>query len=49
VSPKVGKNLPVIIYNRGGSKEHGKIEEKQLFFILGEIASWGYVIIASQY
>jgi dipeptidyl aminopeptidase/acylaminoacyl peptidase len=41
--------LPVIIYNRGGSKEYGMIEETQLFLRLAEIASWGYVVLASQY
>jgi dipeptidyl aminopeptidase/acylaminoacyl peptidase len=49
VEPKLGINLPVIIYNRGGSKEYGKIEENQLFLLLAEMASWGYVIIATQY
>jgi dipeptidyl aminopeptidase/acylaminoacyl peptidase len=49
VTPKKGKNLPVIIYNRGGSKDFGKIEDRQLFFLLAKIASWGYVVIASQY
>lgn len=49
VEPKDGKNLPVIIYNRGGSKEYGMIEETQLFLRLAEIASWGYVVLASQY
>jgi dipeptidyl aminopeptidase/acylaminoacyl peptidase len=49
VEPKEGTNLPVIIYNRGGSKEYGMIEETQLFLRLAEIASWGYVVFASQY
>lgn len=49
VEPKEANNLPCIIYNRGGSKDYSKIEERQLFFIISKIASWGYVVIASQY
>jgi dipeptidyl aminopeptidase/acylaminoacyl peptidase len=47
--PKVGKNLPCIVFNRGGSKEHSKIDDKILFFLMAKIASWGYIVIASQY
>ena len=43
------EKLPVIIYNRGGSKEYGKIEETQLFLRLAEISTWGYIVISSQY
>lgn len=46
---KQTKDYPVIIYNRGGTKEYGKIDDKQLFYIMSTMASWGYVIIGSQY
>lgn len=49
VEPKEGRNLPCIIYNRGGSKDFSKIKECQLFFKIAKIASWGYTVIASQY
>ncbi|MBM3205023.1 hypothetical protein FJZ48_03540 [Candidatus Uhrbacteria bacterium] len=50
VEPK-GKyvKLPCIIYNRGGSGEFGSINLGKLFLALGKMASWGYVVIASQY
>lgn len=40
---------PCIIYNRGGNKEFGKLNEFKAAFILGKIASWNYVVTASQY
>jgi dipeptidyl aminopeptidase/acylaminoacyl peptidase len=41
--------LPVIIWNRGGFKESGKLDNFLAFGLLGEIASWGYAVFASQY
>ncbi len=41
--------LPVIIWNRGGNKNSGKIDDFLASGILGEIASWGYFVIASNY
>jgi dipeptidyl aminopeptidase/acylaminoacyl peptidase len=49
VEPKIGEKIPCIIYNRGGSKDFGKIDDATVFFRMAEIASWGYVVIASQY
>jgi dipeptidyl aminopeptidase/acylaminoacyl peptidase len=43
------KLMPCLIYNRGGSGEFGTIDEKKIFNDLAEFASWGYVVIASQY
>ncbi len=40
--------LPVMIFNRGGNREFGRIDEK-LFRYLAFLASRGYVIVASQY
>jgi dipeptidyl aminopeptidase/acylaminoacyl peptidase len=49
VEPKKLKSLtPVIIYNRGGSKDFGMIDERVLYFRLSEYAGWGYIVFASQ-
>lgn len=45
---KKGK-YPGIIYNRGGNKEFGKITTRKVAAILARVASWGYVVAASQY
>lgn len=48
--PRNGKNLPCIIYNRGGSGEFGALKIGMFFFRLpAELALHGYVVIASQY
>ncbi len=49
VEPKKGGDLPCVIFNRGGSKEFSKIDERVLFFLIAKIANWGYTVIASQY
>lgn len=41
--------LPCIIFNRGGSFDFGLIDDTTLERQLSLIASWGYVVIASQY
>jgi dipeptidyl aminopeptidase/acylaminoacyl peptidase len=46
---KLRKKNPIIIYNRGGSKDVGTINEIILYFRLAEYVSWGYIVIASQY
>lgn len=48
VKPKKEGKYPVIIYNRGGHKEIGKIDVKG-FAYLTTLAEKGYVVIASQY
>lgn len=45
---KEGKH-PCIIANRGGNREFGKWTLPNVVFTLGEMASWGYVVVASQY
>lgn len=40
---------PLIIWNRGGNREDGKIDEFLAQGMFGEIASWGYVVLTSQY
>lgn len=47
-APKNGKNLPVIIYNRGGNREFGQLNEFELYF-MAKFADWGYVVVGSQY
>jgi dipeptidyl aminopeptidase/acylaminoacyl peptidase len=49
VKPKAEGIYPCIIYNRGGSKEWGAINAQQLMWLISPMASWGYVVIASQY
>ena len=44
----IQSKFPVIIYNRGGNREFGKITE-QLFRYFSFLCSHGYVVIASQY
>ncbi|MBN2178819.1 MAG: S9 family peptidase [Deltaproteobacteria bacterium] len=49
VRPKTnGPKFPVIVYNRGGNREYGKINEGTLRY-LSYLSSNGYVILASQY
>jgi dipeptidyl aminopeptidase/acylaminoacyl peptidase len=47
--PKTGENLPCVIYNRGGNREFGAFTDSHAAVRLGRIASWGYVVVASQY
>jgi dipeptidyl aminopeptidase/acylaminoacyl peptidase len=47
--PTAGENLPCVIFNRGGNREFGAISDEQAAKTLGKIASWGYVVVASQY
>lgn len=42
-------NFPCIISNRGGTGEFGEWNEIGIGFFLGKLASWGYVVVASQY
>jgi dipeptidyl aminopeptidase/acylaminoacyl peptidase len=41
--------LPVIIYNRGGTRDFGFIKTGMLFTHIADLAQWGYVVIGSQY
>ncbi len=47
--PKEGKKLPCVIYNRGGSRSFGALNDERAVYLLGQIATWGYVVAASQY
>jgi len=48
-APKEGKGFPCLIYNRGGNREFGAITKEQAALFIGRVASWGYVVVASQY
>jgi dipeptidyl aminopeptidase/acylaminoacyl peptidase len=41
--------LPLLIYNRGGNREFGKITESVLEYFLAFFAANNYVVLASQY
>jgi dipeptidyl aminopeptidase/acylaminoacyl peptidase len=43
------KKYPCIIWCRGGYGNNGEIDEFNARGIFGQIASWGYVVFASQY
>ncbi len=43
------KKYPIILWNRGGDEKSGKLDDFLATGILGEIASWGYIVISSQY
>lgn len=43
------KKYPCIIWNRGGYEESGAIDAFNARGIYGQIASWGFVVFASQY
>lgn len=47
--PKEKGKYPCIISNRGGNREFGRWEPMSIAFFLGRLASWNYVVIASQY
>ncbi len=47
--PKKAGKYPCIIYNRGGNREFGSLDDDRIIRYLGETASWGYVVVGSQY
>ena len=44
-----GKGYPCVIWNRGGAKDKGLIDEFHARGLYGQLASWGYVVFASHY
>lgn len=46
---EVNGKIPLVIWNRGGSRKAGAIDKFLARGIYGEIASWGYTVLASQY
>jgi dipeptidyl aminopeptidase/acylaminoacyl peptidase len=49
VIPAGGGTYPCVIFNHGGNRELGTITDQQAVQSLGNYASWGYVVVASQY
>lgn len=49
VVPRQGVRLPCVIFNRGGNREFGALDDRVAALLLARIASWGYVVVASQY
>lgn len=49
ISPQKSGPFPCIIYNRGGNREFGAITPERVVKFLALVASWGYVVVASQY
>ena len=47
--PKKTDKYPCVIFNRGGNRELGAISDITLIRFFGEVASWGYVVVGSQY
>lgn len=47
--PKADSLYPCVIYCRGGNREFGMITEEYAEKTLGNIAKWGYIVIATQY
>ena len=48
-APKRGDTLPCIIFNRGGNRAFGALTDGYAARVLGKLAMWGYVVVASQY
>lgn len=47
--PKAKGQYPCIIANRGGNRDFGMWNPLSIAYFLGQMASWNYVVIASQY
>jgi dipeptidyl aminopeptidase/acylaminoacyl peptidase len=47
--PKAPGKYPCIISNRGGNRDFGQWNPNSILNFLGRMASWKYVVIASQY
>ena len=49
IEPRKEGKFPCLIVNRGGNRDFGAWSEEEAWFLLSEIASWGYIVAASQY
>jgi dipeptidyl aminopeptidase/acylaminoacyl peptidase len=47
--PKKAGNYPCVIMNRGGNRQLGAWYDFTILRYFGEIASWGYVVVGSEY
>lgn len=41
--------FPSVVYCRGGNRDYGKIGDGQILRYLANMASWGYVVVGTQY
>ena len=48
-TPKKTGNYPVIIFNRGGNRDFGALDDHRAMRLLCTMASWGYTVLASNY
>lgn len=49
VEPEQRGRYPAVIFNRGGNREFGALTPRSVALILARVASWGYVVVGSQY
>ena len=49
IPQSVGSKFPILIFNRGGNREFGKISKLSALKYLHYLSSEGYVVLASQY
>jgi dipeptidyl aminopeptidase/acylaminoacyl peptidase len=47
--PRSGSDHPCVIYNRGGNRSFGALDDGEVLLSLGPLAQAGYVVVASQY
>jgi len=47
--PKAAGKYPCIISNRGGNRDFGQWNPLSIVFFMGQMASWNYLVVASQY
>jgi len=47
--PRTGSGLPCVIYNRGGNRSFGALDDSLAVLALGPLARSGYIVAASQY
>ncbi len=48
-TPVGAGKYPCVILNRGGNRDFGALTPKRALIWMGRLASWGYVVVASQY
>jgi dipeptidyl aminopeptidase/acylaminoacyl peptidase len=49
VQPAAEGPHPAVIFNRGGNRDFGVVNDQLLLRLLIPMANWGYVVVASQY
>lgn len=49
VEPRDGVDLPAVIFNRGGNREFGAVNDTSALILLAPLATEEYVVAASQY